>query len=82
MKKHNFTDEQQWAKLKNGIIRLAKMEVLARFEQVSAEIKADGSLLTEADTQMQIQTQAFLEHNWPEYAFWVKSRHLKNKKKR
>ncbi len=45
------------------------MEVLARFEQVSAEIKADGSLLTEADTQMQIQTQAFLEHNWPEYAF-------------
>jgi myo-inositol-1(or 4)-monophosphatase len=69
MKKHNFTDEQQWAKLKNGIIRLAKTEVLSRFEQVSAEIKADGSLLTEADTQMQIQTQAFLELNWPEYAF-------------
>ncbi len=69
MKKHDFTDEQQWTKLKNGIIRLAKTEVLSRFEQVSAEIKADGSLLTEADTQMQIQTQAFLELNWPEYAF-------------
>ncbi len=69
MKKHVFTDEQQWAKLKDGIITLAKTEVLSRFEQVSAEIKADGSLLTEADTQMQIQTQAFLEQNWPEYAF-------------
>lgn len=69
MTKHDFTDEQQWAKLKNGIITLAKTEVLSRFEQVSAEIKADGSLLTEADTQMQIQTQAFLEKNWPAYAF-------------
>ncbi len=69
MKKHVFTDEQKWTKLKNGIITLAKTEVLSRFEQVSAEIKADGSLLTEADTQMQIQTQAFLEKNWPEYAF-------------
>ncbi len=69
MNKHIFTDEQQWAKLKNGIITLAKNEVLSRFERVPAKIKTDGSLLTEADTQMQIQTQAFLNKNWPEYAF-------------
>lgn len=69
MKKYDFTDQQQWTKLKNGIIRLAKTEVLSRFEKVSSEIKTDGSLLTEADTQMQIQTQVFLELNWPEYAF-------------
>lgn len=69
MKKHVFTDNQQWSKLKNGIMTLAKTEVLSRFEKVLAQVKTDGSLLTEADTQMQIQTQAFLEKNWPKYAF-------------
>ncbi|GKT12468.1 MAG: myo-inositol-1(or 4)-monophosphatase [Thiomicrorhabdus sp.] len=64
-----FTNNTQWQQLKSGIIQLAKTEVLKRFEQVSAEVKPDGSLLTEADTQMQIQTQAFLEKNWPEFAF-------------
>ncbi|VAW49849.1 Inositol-1-monophosphatase [hydrothermal vent metagenome] len=69
MPNHPFTDASSWLKLKTGLTQLAKTEVLARFEQVSVEVKQDGSLLTEADTQMQIKTQAFLEKNWPEFAF-------------
>ena len=66
---HPFTNNTNWSQLKDGIIDLAKQEVLSRFEKVSFETKADGSLLTEADTQMQIKTQAFLEKHWPEFAF-------------
>ena len=69
MTNHPFSQESHWKHLKTGLIQLAKTEVLARFERVSVEVKQDGSLLTEADTQMQIQTQAFLEKNWPEFAF-------------
>lgn len=66
---HPFIENTAWESLQQGIIKLAKQEVLSRFEKVGFETKADGSLLTEADTQMQIQTQAFLEQNWPEFAF-------------
>ncbi|MDX1353542.1 MAG: inositol monophosphatase family protein, partial [Thiomicrorhabdus sp.] len=66
---HPFSNEGEWQKLLSTIREIAKVEVLARFEQVSAEEKADGSLLTEADTEMQNKTQAFLESNWPQYAF-------------
>ncbi len=69
MPKHPFIQEASWQQLKNGIVQLAKTEVLSRFEKVSVETKQDGSLLTEADTQMQLKTQAFLEKNWPEFAF-------------
>jgi len=64
-----FNDDTQWSRLKNGIIQLAKQEILSRFEKVNAEFKPDGSLLTEADTQMQIATEAFLKKYWPEFAF-------------
>ncbi len=66
---HPFLNEDEWQKLQQGIADLAKIEVLARFERVVAEEKQDGSLLTEADTEMQKQTQAFLEKHWPQYAF-------------
>jgi myo-inositol-1(or 4)-monophosphatase len=66
---HPFTDDQQWQALQDGIIKLAKQEVLARFEQVDATEKQDGSILTEADTQMQQKTEAFLNAHWPEFAF-------------
>lgn len=66
---HPFNNDTEWQKLLSGIKELAKIEVLARFEQVSAEEKSDGSLLTEADTEMQKKTQQFLEINWPQYAF-------------
>ncbi|HHT01014.1 MAG TPA: inositol monophosphatase, partial [Thiomicrospira sp.] len=66
---HPFQDNAEWQRLQSGIIDLAKTEVLARFEQVTAEEKSDGSLLTEADTEMQKKTQTFLQNNWPQYAF-------------
>ncbi|MBF6057208.1 MULTISPECIES: inositol monophosphatase family protein [Thiomicrorhabdus] len=69
MIKHPFQENSAWTLLKQGVRSLAKQEVLSRFEVVSAEEKLDGSLLTEADTQMQIQTEAFLQANWPQFAF-------------
>jgi len=59
MSNNPFIQEANWQRLKSGIIQLAKTEVLARFENVSVETKQDGSLLTEADTQMQLKTQSF-----------------------
>jgi len=69
MSQHPFTCDTAWTNLQQGIVQLAKQEVLSRFEKVGFETKADGTLLTEADTQMQIQTQAFLQKNWLEFAF-------------
>ncbi len=64
-----FNNNTKWTRLKNGLVQLAKQEILSRFEKVGYELKEDGSLLTEADTQMQIATEAFLKKNWPEFAF-------------
>ena len=69
MSSHPFSNHNDWSKLKLGLTKLAKQEVLSRFEKVAFETKSDGSLLTQADTQMQIKTQAFLEKNWPQFAF-------------
>lgn len=64
-----FTDSQHWQTLKQGLVQLAKQQVLSRFEQITVERKADGSLLTEADTEMQKATQLFLQQQWPQYDF-------------
>lgn len=69
MSNHPFSDASQWEKLKTGIINLAKQEILPRFEKISAEVKKDGSLLTEADLEMQKKTKGFLHDNWPEFSF-------------
>lgn len=66
---HPFSHPAEWHNLLSGIRSLAKQEILSRFRQVSAEEKQDGSLLTEADTQMQKHTKAFLTHQWPQFAF-------------
>lgn len=66
---HPFESTTEWNTLLEGIAKLAQREVLSRFEQVEAAEKQDGSLLTEADTEMQKHTQAFLQDNWPQYAF-------------
>lgn len=65
---HPFTDNQAWLNLKTGLVRIAQQEILPRFNQVGYELKADGSLLTEADTAMQQAMQQFLAQNWPEFA--------------
>ncbi len=64
-----FCNPFEWQKLLEGIRSLAKREILSRFNKVGFEEKADGSLLTEADTEMQKHTQAFLEQNWPQFEF-------------
>ncbi len=64
-----FNNDQQWLKLKQGIKTIAIQEVLSRFNKVSVTIKDDGSLLTEADTQMQLACEKFLTSNWPQFAF-------------
>jgi myo-inositol-1(or 4)-monophosphatase len=66
---HPFQQISEWEKLTQGIMQLAKQEILTRFEKVAVEIKSDGTLLTEADTQMQIKTQEFLAQHWPQFAF-------------
>ena len=64
-----FKDNNEWLKLKTGIRQLAIDEVLSRFTKVGSETKVDGSLLTEADTEMQLACENFLTTTWPEYSF-------------
>jgi len=63
------TSEAHWQLLQDELRRLARAELLPRFRHVSAEKKADGSLLTEADEAMQRACQRFLHDNWPELGF-------------
>jgi myo-inositol-1(or 4)-monophosphatase len=63
-----FIDNQAWLKLTSGLTKIAQQEIMLRFNKVGYELKADGSLLTEADTAMQTAMQTFLQHNWPQFA--------------
>jgi myo-inositol-1(or 4)-monophosphatase len=47
----------------------AQDEILPRFERSGLEVKADGTLLTEADTSMQKRMQAALQTSWPDIGF-------------
>lgn len=47
----------------------ADSELLPRFARVAHYSKADGSLVTAADTAMQQRLQAELKREWPEYGF-------------
>lgn len=44
----------------------AREELLPRFSRVDSELKADGSLVTEADTRMQQRVSETLQANWPD----------------
>ena len=66
---HLFEDPIHWRRLKEGLIQLAKQEVQPRFEHVASKRKADGSVVTEADLQMQQKTAAFLKTHWPQFEF-------------
>ncbi|MCW8956870.1 MAG: inositol monophosphatase family protein [Gammaproteobacteria bacterium] len=50
------------------IKNLAEQEIMPRYNRVASEFKADGSLVTEADTAMQAAVMAALNKHWPEYA--------------
>ncbi len=67
--RHLFENETEWQTLKQGLVQLAKQEVLSRFEHVTSQRKADGSVVTEADLQMQQKTQTFLQQHWPQFDF-------------
>ncbi|WP_457675880.1 inositol monophosphatase family protein [Thiolapillus sp.] len=64
-----FAREKDWQRLKQGLRDIARREVRARFHHVSVALKADGSLVTEADRAMQQAMENFLHEHWPQYAF-------------
>ena len=55
--------------LRQQLSQAAHDELLSRFERVDAEIKADGSIVTEADRAMQQRVQAKLAELFPQYGF-------------
>jgi myo-inositol-1(or 4)-monophosphatase len=58
-------DRQQLEEIAELVRRAAAEELMARFEAVRAETKADGSLITEADLAMQQRLQRELAAGWP-----------------
>ena len=54
--------------LENLIIQASAEELMSRFLRVDASAKSDGSLITEADLQMQARMQRELHQRWPEVA--------------
>lgn len=50
-------------------MRAGDEELLPRFERVDHHIKADGSILTEADLAIQQRLRDELEKSWPDIAF-------------
>ena len=57
------------AKLKPIIEYCANAEILPRFQRVSANVKSDGSIVTEADLAMQARVKTALQSLWPEVGF-------------
>ena len=55
--------------LRDLLTTVGRDEQLTRFEQVSSQKKADGSLVTEADINSQRLIQQALQEKWPETAF-------------
>lgn len=51
--------------LRAVVVPLARRELLSRFTRVAAALKADGSIVTEADLAMQQALQAALAAQWP-----------------
>jgi len=56
-------------KLENIIRQVANEEILPRFNKISYSVKADGSLLTEADLAADQRIQQELSENWVDIAF-------------
>lgn len=51
------------------LIEGARNELLPRFREITRTIKADGSIVTAADTSMQSYVQQALAAQWPQYSF-------------
>ena len=51
--------------LREAVLPLARQELLPRFTRVSATLKTDGSIVTEADLACQQAIAAALAEHWP-----------------
>ena len=51
--------------LRAVVVPLARRELLSRFTRVTAALKADGSIVTEADLALQQELRAALAARWP-----------------
>lgn len=56
-------------RLRDMVTLAAREELLPRFAEARRSIKADGSVVTAADTAMQSRMQADLLRAWPQYGF-------------
>jgi len=56
----------QIEKLATILKRAAREELLPRFTHVESELKADGSVVTEADRAMQRRVREALQQHWPQ----------------
>lgn len=62
-------NSKQLETLKQQLVLAADDELLTRFNRVDTEIKADGSIVTEADRAMQQRAQSEFEKLFPQYGF-------------
>jgi myo-inositol-1(or 4)-monophosphatase len=56
-------------RLREMVVLAAGEELMPRFAEIRRSIKADGSVVTAADTAMQSRMQADLARVWPQYGF-------------
>lgn len=56
-------------RLRQMVVAAAREELLSRFAEARRSIKADGSVVTTADTAMQARMQSELARAWPQYGF-------------
>jgi len=61
-------DRDDLQKIRQLVSTAAGQELMSRFQTVTADAKADGSLITEADLAMQHRLQAELHRHWPSFA--------------
>jgi len=60
---------QSFAPLRDRVIRIADQELSYRFQRCKASMKADGSLVTEADLAMQQRVREVLRERFPDDGF-------------
>jgi len=56
-------------RVQDVVVEAADAELLPRFAEAEREFKADGSVVTAADTAVQARLCKALQANWPEYGF-------------
>ncbi len=62
-------DDTRLKRVRELLVAGAHRELLPRFREIARTVKADGSIVTAADTAMQAHIQAALAEAWPQYAF-------------